>query len=352
MSGNSRGSGAISPSEFAAELGFPTDVVEPADIASLLDRLPEPESDGAAMFRPFFLRAAAAVPFIRVLCDEWRRDAILTDTAGLDASAIAEQTDTPLATFDFAPAQSGMLEEVASGEITWFRHEVGLSPDPDPERQKDELTIVGAPPSWFDGHSLPANTHFVQPMEPEPAPGESVTALLDSEDERPLVYVTFGTAFNTPDLFQLVFDAVADLDVRVIATIGMNNEAGDLEVPGNVRTVPFLSQGLILEHADLVVAHGGYGSLTGALKRGLPILSLPLAPPDNRFNAAQLVKLGAGLALGQDERTPEHVRRSLRRLLDHREYRDRAREIAAEIAALPPIDHAAELIERLTMSAD
>jgi hypothetical protein len=352
MSGNSRGSGAISPSEFAAELGFPTDVVEPADIASLLDRLPEPESDGAAMFRPFFLRAAAAVPFIRVLCDEWRRDAILTDTAGLDASAIAEQTDTPLATFDFAPAQSGMLEEVASGEITWFRHEVGLSPDPDPERQKDELTIVGAPPSWFDGHSLPANTHFVQPMEPEPAPGESVTALLDSEDERPLVYVTFGTAFNTPDLFQLVFDAVADLDVRVIATIGMNNEAGDLEVPGNVRTVPFLSQGLILEHADLVVAHGGYGSLTGALKRGLPVLSLPLAPPDNRFNAAQLVKLGAGLALGQDERTPEHVRRSLRRLLDHRECRDRAREIAAEIAALPPIDHAAELIERLTMSAD
>ena len=51
-----------------------------------------------------------------------------------------------------------------------------------------------------------------------------------------MVYVTFGTAFNTSELFQLVFDAVADLDVRVIATIGMNNEAGDLEVPRNVRT--------------------------------------------------------------------------------------------------------------------
>ena len=188
-------------------------------------------------------------------------------------------------------------------------------------------------------------------MEPDPAPGESIDELLD-DDQRPLVYVTFGTVFNTPELFQLVFDAVADLDVRVIATIGMNNNAADMTIPANVRTVPFLSQGLVLEHADVVVAHGGYGSLTGALKRGLPVLSLPLAPPDNRFNAAQLVKLGAGLAVGQDERTPDEIRRSLRRLLDHQEYRDRAGEIAAEIASLPPVDHAAELIEQLAMPAN
>ena len=181
---------------------------------------------------------------------------------------------------------------------------MGLPPDPGFERLEGELTIVGAPPSWFDGHSVPANTHFVQPVEPDPTPGESIAAVLDDEDQRPLVYVTFGTAFNTPDLFQTVFDAVADLDVRAIATIGMNNDAADLAVPGNVRTVPFLSQGLILDHADLVVAHGGYGSLTGALRRGLPVLSLPLSPPDNRFNAAQLVKLGAGLALGTTSDQP------------------------------------------------
>lgn len=64
------------------------------------------------------------------------------------------------------------------------------------------------------------------------------------------------------------------------------------------------------------------------------------------------VKLGAGLALGEDERTPDDIRPSLGRLLDHREYRDRAGELADEIAALPPVDHAAELIERLARSAD
>ncbi len=62
LSGNSRGSGAISPAEFATGLGFRTDVVEPADVASLVDRLPVPGSDGAAMFRPFF---CAQLPLFR-----------------------------------------------------------------------------------------------------------------------------------------------------------------------------------------------------------------------------------------------------------------------------------------------
>jgi len=82
------------------------------------------------------------------------------------------------------------------------------------------------------------------------------------------------------------------------------------------------------------------------------VLSLPLFPPDNRFNAAQLVRLGAGLALGDDERSTEAIRQSLQLLLDHREYRDRAEAIADKIDALPPIDHAAILLERLAAPAN
>lgn len=350
MGGNPRGSGAMAPAEFTTGLGFSTDVVEPTDISQLLDRLPEPESEGATVFRRFFLRAAAAVPFVRSLTEEWRPDVILRDTAGQDAWAVAEITGTPLATFDFAPAHADMLQTVAPREITWFRHEMGLSPDPDFERMEGELRIVGAPPSWFDGQRVPPNTHFVQPEEPAPMPGESLPTGFDTDDERPLVYVTFGTAFNTPDLFQTTFDALADIEVRAIATIGTNNDAGDFAVPPNVSTVPFLSQALILQHADLVIAHGGYGSLMGALRRGLPVLSLPLAPPDNRFNAAQLVRLGAGLSLAPEDRTADAIRHSLRELLDHDEHRAGAEAMADEIASLPPIDHAVELLEQLAAS--
>ena len=51
LSGNSRGSGAISPAEFATGLGFPTDVVEPTDVASLVERLPKPESEAPNLAR-------------------------------------------------------------------------------------------------------------------------------------------------------------------------------------------------------------------------------------------------------------------------------------------------------------
>ena len=90
MGGNPRGSGALAPAEFTTGLGFMTDVVVPTDVTALLDRLPEPESDGAAMFRRFFVRAAAAVPFVRALTEEGQPDVILLDTAGQDAWAVAE----------------------------------------------------------------------------------------------------------------------------------------------------------------------------------------------------------------------------------------------------------------------
>ncbi len=70
-----------------------------------------------------------------------------------------------------------MLDQVAGGEFAWFREAMSLPPEPSSDRQASELTIVGAAPSWFDGHSMPANTHFVQPMEPDPAPGESIEEL-------------------------------------------------------------------------------------------------------------------------------------------------------------------------------
>ena len=127
--------------------------------------------------------------------------------------------------------------------------------------------------------------------------GESLAAVLDGRDERPLVYVTFGTAFNTPDLFQQVFDALA------IRRPGDRHHRAQQRRrrPLGPRQCPNGSVPLAGAHPRTCRSGGrgraGYGSLTGALRRGLPILSLPLAPPDNRFNAARLVELGAGLAL-------------------------------------------------------
>jgi UDP:flavonoid glycosyltransferase YjiC (YdhE family) len=85
----------------------------------------------------------------------------------------------------------------------------------------------------------------------------------------------------------------------------------------------------------------------GALRHGIPIVAIPLPVPDNRLNAARVAQLGAGIAVDEDERSPDTIRDALRSVLQEPRYRDAARKVAAEMADLPPFTDAVVLIERL-----
>jgi UDP:flavonoid glycosyltransferase YjiC (YdhE family) len=64
---------------------------------------------------------------------------------------------------------------------------------------------------------------------------------------------------------------------------------------------------------------------------------------DQPFNARLIADLGAGLVL-EDASALEPA---VRTLLDDSRFRDRARRIADEIAALPPVDAAADALAAL-----
>ena len=121
---------------------------------------------------------------------------------------------------------------------------------------------------------------------------------------------------------------------------------------GGVELVDFVGGGEVFVGDGVVCDHGGYGSLTEALGRGLPVLSLRSHRSTIGSTQPGLVKLGAGLALEQEKRTADAIQQSVQRLLNEREHRDRAREIAEEIASLTPVDHAPELLERLGARTD
>jgi UDP:flavonoid glycosyltransferase YjiC (YdhE family) len=167
--------------------------------------------------------------------------------------------------------------------------------------------------------------------------------------DHPTVYVTLGTTFaDTPGLLDTVLDGVTTLDVNVIATVGRPNDAVELAARHpEVRVAEFVSQSLILPHCDAVVAHGGYGSLMGALTQGLPVVSIPVGAADNVPNALRLASLGAGVAVLQPDRSPQRVADALREVLDQPSYREAAHQIADDIASLPPPEYSATLLEEL-----
>ncbi|WP_367127990.1 glycosyltransferase [Saccharothrix sp. HUAS TT1] len=158
---------------------------------------------------------------------------------------------------------------------------------------------------------------------------------------RPLVYLTLGTAFGTPELLTTAVEGLAALDAHVVVATGRvrPDQLGD--VPDNVTLHGWVPQADLLPHVDVVVHHGGSGTTLGALAVGAPQLLLPQGA-DQFANAEAVQAAGAGLRLLPAEvaadAVADHVRALARPASGHR---DAARSIADEIARMPSPDEVA-----------
>ena len=111
---------------------------------------------------------------------------------------------------------------------------------------------------------------------------------------------------------------------------------------------PWVGGELDLEDADVVVSHGGSGTVIAALAFGIPQVVLPLGA-DQPLNADRCIALRVGIVLNALDCTPTAVGEATSTLLRSggETYRVRAREVRAEIASLPDARYAATLFERV-----
>jgi UDP:flavonoid glycosyltransferase YjiC (YdhE family) len=163
----------------------------------------------------------------------------------------------------------------------------------------------------------------------------------------PLIYLTLGTAFGTPELLTTILEGLAMLRVPVVVATGRVRPEELGEGPENVLPRAWVSQAELLPHADLVVHHGGSGTTLGTLAAGVPQLVLPQGA-DQFANADALVAAGAALRLLPDEVSTAAVATSAATLRRESGFRDAARSLAAEIARMPS---PAEVVGRLTALA-
>ena len=130
-------------------------------------------------------------------------------------------------------------------------------------------------------------------------------------------------------------------------TVGRNQDPGQFgPQPPNVHLERYIPQSLLYPHCAAVVAHGGSGTLLGALEQGLPLVLLPLGA-DQPANAEAAEAAGVARVLDPGRMTPEDVRDAVRMVLTQPAYRNHARRLQAEIAALPAFEQGIRLLERL-----
>jgi UDP:flavonoid glycosyltransferase YjiC (YdhE family) len=158
----------------------------------------------------------------------------------------------------------------------------------------------------------------------------------------PLVYLTLGTAFGTPEVLTTAIQGLAALDLPIVVATGRVRPEELGRVPDNVTLHDWVPQAAAMPHADLVVHHGGSGTTLGALAAGVPQLVLPQGA-DQFANADALLAAGAALCILPGELSADAVTEQARKASS---CRDAARAIAADIAAMPAPDEVAR--ERLS----
>jgi UDP:flavonoid glycosyltransferase YjiC (YdhE family) len=110
--------------------------------------------------------------------------------------------------------------------------------------------------------------------------------------------------------------------------------------------VDWLSYTQAMAAADLVITHGGHGTVARALAAGVPVLCCP-AVGDMAENGARVAWSGAGLMLPWRLVGGQSLGLVVRRALNDASLRERARELAAWAARNDGAERGAELVEKL-----
>ena len=203
-----------------------------------------------------------------------------------------------------------------------------------------ELTMVGTLPQLEYPRRWEPWVRVVGPLQWEP-PGERV----DPPPGRgPVVLVAPSTSQDpSHTLLRAALEGLADAPVRVIATTNGREPPSPIPVPGNAVLVPWLSYSKTMPLCDVVVLHGGHGTLVRALAAGCSVVACP-AGGDMNENAARIDWAGVGVRVPPRWLAPRSVRLAVRRAL-RPSVRARVAEVATWAAAHDGAVRAAEELE-------
>ncbi len=301
-----------------------------------------PEEHRALFFTQLFVGVELA-PRLRdlsAIIERWTPDVIVHEVAEPAAPIAATAAGLPYVTSGFGPLLAPTIASQVGRAAAPHWRAAGLAPHPRGGLY-EHLYFDPCPPALQLAaiRDVPAVPVRVTPLPAARAPGLRPAT----------VYVTFGTLWNRDlDAFRVVLEALSAHPVDVVVTLGADGDPAALGAqPDNVHVHRFVPQAELLPRCDAVIAHGGAGTMLGALAHGLPMLLLPQGA-DQHYNAERVAAAGAGLSLAPGQATGSTLARAIGTLLGDGRLRAGAQRVAAELAAMPGPDTAVAHLQALT----
>jgi UDP:flavonoid glycosyltransferase YjiC (YdhE family) len=293
--------------------------------------------------------ARARMGHVLEVAGEWKPDLLVCDEFDYGAMIAAERRGLPHATVLTNASGSFARAEWVAEPLEALRTEHDLPPDPSFAMPARDLVISPFPPSFrHPAFPLPSNAISIRP-EARREREHDVPAWMSRLTDEPTVYLTLGTIFNqeSGDLFERALAGLRELPATIVVTVGRTIDPERFAPqPDNVIVERYIPQSVLLPRCDLVVNHGGSGSVIGALTHGLPVVLLPMGA-DQLPNAERCEQLGVGVVLDAVAATPRSIRDAAAALLRDEGARERVRRIRDEYAMLPGADAVVPYLEQL-----
>lgn len=331
----------------AVELGFTCTPAGPTLTEMQANALANPDVRARLDTEPWVVAAAIfggrAQPFVEEL-DGVRLspDLVIHDAMEMAGPIIAARSGVPWVTHGLGPRWPALVEEAMPG----FVDEIWLANGLEPVARGGlghHAFVEICPPVVRSDNRGGGNRIIERRSVPLDEPAMPIAAFAD--DGRPNVYCTLGTFSNSNiEVFRTLLAAFTSLDADVLVTTGGGVSSDELgPLPANVTVEEYVPQAHVVERADLVVCHGGSGTVLASLGAGVPVVVMPQGA-DQLINALWWARSGAATVLHPSELDPAAIAAGIAAALDDPAMRVAAATMAQDISSMPS---PAEIVDTL-----
>src|SRR6266511_1134933 len=211
------------------------------------------------------------------------------------------------------------------------------------------------------GMNFPVDTRRI-PMRWIPYTAQSVTPDWMYPVRRPRVAVSLGMSvrkyvpYADWGFIGVLLEALADLDVEVVATLDETQLAKVAEIPDNVRAIEYVPLDQLMQTSSLLIHHGGIGTMATAGYVGVP--QLIVGPGSTSSTGYKLwsvtggyvTSFGAGEVMDFTERSAQILRDQIERVLKDPSFTAGAALLRRDLMAVPSPSDIVPTLEKVALA--
>lgn len=203
---------------------------------------------------------------------------------------------------------------------------------------KSDLTVVNDLPEFYRGLSIPSDYQITGPLYSQPEPGEpageEIERIFRKDSGKTKIFCTMGSSGSRESLLEAV-KAVASLPEEQFCAVVLVPKAvcpmAEASRIADGRANLYLTDRFVpAKHvscmADLVVSHGGQGTVQTAMAGGAPIVGVAMQP-EQQINLDHVVQSGAAVRIPAARWNERNIRSAVLQVAGNPAFRRNARKL-------------------------